>query len=98
MKRRPNQKGDANIRNIKKNLTHDGIIISIDNPMQDVFSIGRSLKIELIVVFKMHFHQVLVANFGFICMIQMMQSNDPFFLPIIAYIRPIWTIHIFVMI
>jgi hypothetical protein len=28
----------------------------------------------------------------------MMQSNDPFFLPIIAYIGPKWTIHIFVMI
>jgi hypothetical protein len=70
----------------------------MDNPMQAIFSIGKNLKIELTVVFKMHFHQVLVANFGFVFMIQMMQSNDPFFLPIIAYIGPKWTIHIFVMI
>lgn len=64
--------------------------------MQAVFLIGRSLNIELIIILKMHFHQVLVVNFGPAFMTQVMQSNDPFFLPIIAYIGLVWTIHVFV--
>jgi hypothetical protein len=66
--------------------------------MQVVFPIGRRLKIELIVMLKIHFHQVLILNFGVIFMTQVMQSNDPFFLPTIAYTGPMWTIHVFVMI
>lgn len=68
----------------------------MDDPMQAVFMIGRSLNIELKIVLKMHFHQVLVVNFGPAFMTQVMQSNDPFFLPIIAYIGHVWTIHVFV--
>jgi hypothetical protein len=52
--------------------------------MQVVFPIGRGLKIELTIVPKMHFHQVLVANFGPVFIAWVMQSNDPFFIPIIA--------------
>jgi len=64
--------------------------------MQAIFLIGRNFNIELIVVFKMHFHQVLIVNFGPIFMTQVMQSNDPFVLPIIIYIELVWTIHVFV--
>jgi hypothetical protein len=51
----------------------------MNNPMQAIFPISRRLNIELKVIPKMHFHQVLVANFEHIFMIQMTQFNDPFF-------------------
>jgi hypothetical protein len=57
------------------------------NIIQVMFPICRKLKIELIVLCKIHFHQVLVANFGATSTTQVMQSN-----------KPMWIIHVSVMI